>query len=821
MYSISDIKHIIEAEWLNEKPFQPDASIEHLVIDSRRIAFPSASLFFALSGARQDGHDFLEAAYGAGVRHFVVSKNIDYQQFIGANFLKVPSVLRGLQDLATHHRAQFPDLKVIGITGSNGKTIVKEWLFQLLREEFNIVRSPKSFNSQVGVPLSIWQIKPEHTLAIFEAGVSQKGEMAALARMIRPTFGIFTMLGAAHAEGFASDEEKLIEKSALFREAMHVICPEEYAPKIAPILRFGAVHGWSKNAENRLQLVDYKEDKPNYSPFPELKIPFKEATAAHNASTCAAAMLTIGFPEKIINQRLKTLEPVAMRLELKAGINGCLIINDAYNFDINGLVTALDFMAQQSRGLAKTVVLSDVFQTGENADFLYKKIAALLVEKSVTRLIGIGSEIVKIQDFLSENIDSQYFNSTSSFLQQLKNEQFKESIILLKGARVFAFENIATRLELKAHKTVLEVNLNALVHNLYVFSRALKPDVKMMAMVKASAYGQGSDEVARLLEFHNVDYLAVAYTDEGIELRQKGVRLPIMVMNPNEASFDALYRYNLEPELYNLRILKNYADFIEKKTADTEGVELGFIHLKFDTGMHRLGFESADIQDVIAILTTSKNIKIASVFTHLAASEAAEHDGFTANQVAIFQKNYDQIATAIGYRPMRHVLNSSGIVRHAAYQFEMVRLGIGLYGVESGGDFPTQLQTVQSLKATISQIRIVPAIETVGYGRRGQLHRESRIATISIGYADGLLRGASNGRFSVGLRGKLAPIVGSVCMDMTMIDVTDIQEAEEGDTVEIFGENIPVQNLATALGTIPYEVFTNISERVQRVYFQV
>ena len=855
-YSISTIKDILKGEyWVNEETSDSVVAIEHLLIDSRKISFPQTSLFFAIVGERHDGHDFIVDAYKSGVRNFIISnvQNIDNQHLKDAIFIKVPDVLRGLQDLAAHHRAQFPKLQVIGITGSNGKTIVKEWLYQLLKDDFNIVRSPKSYNSQVGVPLSVWQINETHDLAIFEAGISTTGEMEHLEHIIQPTIGIFTNLGTAHTEGFASDEEKIKEKFKLFKNVKTLICRQDELMRFPKIQIKGEIINWSKNNQSNAQLIDIQHFKSKTffklifkNNALDIEIPFTDSASIENATTCILTLLVLKkdlFSNqnmlKFFIEKLSRLEPIAMRLEMKAGINGCLIVNDSYNSDFNALQIALDFMAQQSRQLKRTVVLSDILQSGQDADILYKKVADLMLEKGISKLIVIGKDVLKIKIFIAQTIDCQYFTTTTDFLKSINNADFQNEIILLKGARQFEFERIAERLSQKSHKTVLEINLNALTHNLFFFKSLLQPQgtlpkPKIMAMVKASAYGNGSDEVARLLEFHKVDYLAVAYSDEGIALRNAGVKMPIMVMNPEEESFDALIRFDLEPEIYSLNILKQFVNFIKNEEIVTasrtrqEGV-LHFkkgatkkfkIHLKLDTGMHRLGFESIDIQEVIQILNANKNIYVASIFTHLAASEAAEHDHFTEEQVRRFMEMYNQISDEINDKPMRHVLNSSGITRHPNYHFEMVRLGIGLYGIDSNGAFQNQLQVVQTLKASISQIKNVPQNETIGYSRRGILKRDSRIATISIGYADGLLKGAGNGQFSVYLHGQRAPIVGSVCMDMTMIDVTDILEAKEGDDVEIFGSHIPVQELSKVLNSIPYQVFTGISERVKRVYFQ-
>jgi Alr-MurF fusion protein len=797
--------------------------IQHILYDSRNIAFPETSLFFALTGKRHDGHDFIKGLYAKGVRYFVISKEIDISAYDGAIFLKVPNVLYALQDLAAFHRQQFPSLKVIGITGSNGKTMVKEWLYQLLKDDYTIIRSPKSYNSQFGVAISVLQIRAEHTLAIFEAGISEKSEMVRLEHVIKPNWGVFTVLGDAHAEGFDNNQKKMLEKALLFNHTTKNFYNADNAIVVNAMSRFSEKKKriWSNRLDTAHLKIEKSErvDDTHTSIYAQTRgqeqsitIPFTDKASIDNACLCWLILQQMNYSHEVINQRMKTLEPVEMRLEMKAGINGCLIVNDAYNADLNSLQIALDFINQQSRQLKQTVILSDILQSGQNAGALYQKVADLLAEKNVSKVIGIGQNVRELGN--SEKYETQFFDTTEDYLAHLKNTDYQNEIVLLKGARIFGFERIAERLAQKGHNTVLEVNLNALFHNLQVFTKALQPNVKMMAMVKASAYGQGSDEVARLMEFHNVDYLAVAYTDEGIELRNHGVKMPIMVMNPEDSSFDALRRYNLEPEMYSLNLLRQFSDYTQQAKADMH------IHLKLDTGMHRLGFESFDIQELISIVQKNKNIKIASIFTHLAATESAEYDGFTQEQVQRFKNMYAEITEGVGYKPMRHVLNSSGILRHKDFQFEMVRLGIGLYGIDNHGDFQDKLQVVQTLKTSISQIKNVPESETIGYSRKGVLSRDSRIATLSIGYADGLLRGASNGRFSVFLHQKLAPIIGNVCMDMTMIDVTDIPEAREGDSVEIFGENLIVQVLADSLGTIPYEVFTNISERVKRVYFQ-
>ena len=846
MYAISTIQNWLNAEWLLKNDVTQD--VEHLAFDSRRIAFPERTLFLALT-AQRDGHDFISDAYRRGVRCFLVSQSIDTHPFSDANILKVDDVLRGLQTLAIQHRAHFPNLEVIGITGSNGKTIVKEWLFELLRDDFNIVRSPASFNSQIGVPMSVWQIRPEHNLAIIEVGISTVGEMDELAAIVQPTIGVFTNLGAAHDEGFSSRLEKAKEKFKLFHKAKSLIFnSNEVSNAVVSALINTKKISWS---DTEIADLSIKEKHVQSDGSTKIKaifhkkniaahLPFSDKAMFENAYLCWLTMLTLKIPPSVCAARLHRLVALAMRLDVRSGIGGSIIVNDSYSNDLTSLPIALDVLGQKSRHLPRIVILSDLLQTIGDVKMVYQQVAQLLVEKGIQKLIGIGDTIGLIKDFLPQSIEFQYFKKTNDFLQQSENSNFYQAAVLIKGARLFGFERIAARLSAKTHKTVLEVNLDALGYNLSVFRNLLREVnargkgqeargegqqsvPKLMAMVKASAYGNGADEVGHLLEQRGVDYLAVAYADEGVNLRKAGIKLPIMVMNPEVASFDTMARNNLEPEIYSIGLLEDFDKFV-RNTIDEQNSDIGDmsfkIHLKLDTGMHRLGFESGDIQRVISILKQNTHIHIAAIFTHLAATDGAEHDGFTDKQVARFMDMYTQITEGVGYKPMRHVLNSSGIVRFPQYHFDMVRLGRGMYGVASSPEMQAKLQVVQTLKATISQIRNVPQAETIGYSRNGVLTRDSRIATISIGYADGLRRTASGGRFSVYLHGKYAPTVGNVCMDMTMIDVTDIPEAREGDEVEVMGAHVTIQSFADALGTIPHEIFTNISERVKRVYFQ-
>ena len=823
-YPITQICDIVGGKFLNG--FIHNLFIEHLLLDSRQLVFPPETLFISMVGANQNGHDYIAPLYEKGVRNFVVSQEIAYKKFPSSNFIIVENTTDALQQLAAHHRRVFSNLPVIGITGSNGKTIVKEWLFRLLQSDFNIVRSPKSYNSQIGVPLSVWQISAQHTLGIFEAGISKIDEMRRIAPLIDCQTGIFTNIGAAHSEGFSSNKEKIYEKLDLFQMSQILIFCVDYLEITEAIhdkFPDKKLFSWSqkgnKNADLSVYAVHSEVQTTTISAiFREkeiaVQIPFSDLPSIENACHCWALMLCYGYANDIIRHRISQLEPVAMRLELKSGINGCLLINDSYNSDITSLTAALNFMEQQNTLSQKTIILSDILESGWSKTKLYAAVTKLLSQKNITRLIGIGKEIKAIAPKLPNEVSSVFFDSTEDFLVQIKNSDFQQETILLKGARIFAFERIANRLSQKAHKTILEINLNALVENLQVYRSRLQPRTRVMAMIKASAYGSGSHEVGRLLESQRISYLAVAYADEGIELRQAGISLPILVLNPEEESFDAILRYRLEPEIYSLTLLKHFI------TAVKDSHETVNIHLKLDTGMKRLGFEQSDIEELTLTLAQYPQLRVQSIFSHLAASENPLHDEFTHQQAQNFINLYEQICKQIGYYPLRHLLNSGGIVRFPQYHFEMVRLGIGLYGIDSSAEIQPLLKVVSSLKATVSQLKTLAAGESVGYGRSGRAQQAMRIATLSVGYADGLLRAAGNGNFSVQVGGGRAPIVGNVCMDMCMIDVTQLPQVQEGDEATIFGESPSVAELAKALNTIPYEIFTTLSERVKRIYFQ-
>ena len=824
VYSIQHILEITKGKLLNSD--LSDTPVERLLFDSRHLVFPTRTLFFAFKSNRQDGHQFIPELYAQGVRNFIVTHAIEAQEFPTANFILVENSIAALQKIVTSHRQQFA-LPIIGITGSNGKTIIKEWLFQLLNPDFRIARNPGSYNSQIGVPLSVWQLATTHNLGIFEAGISQTEEMEKIAPVIDCTIGIFTNIGEAHSEGFRSKEEKIEEKLQLFKNAKTLIYSSDNDLVDSIIKNTKTldtsklkVFTWSTKKLADLQILQQRKGSnkttisANYQKKPfSFTIPFTDTAAIENAIHCCSTMLLLGVSFENIQKRMLLLEAVSMRLELIEGINNCTIINDSYNSDFTSLELGLNFATKRTGDKQLVLFLSDILQSGLSAETLYEKVAALILAKKVDRLYAIGEEIALIKNYLPTSFAASFFKNTDAFLNQFNAKIFQGNTILLKGARVFQFEKIVRRFEEKVHKTVLEVDLSAMAHNLKVYGKYLKANTKLIAMVKASAYGSGAVEVAKMLEFYRVDYLAVAYADEGVELRKAGIQLPIMVLNPEVASFAALVRYNLEPEIYSLNLLQQLIDFLPNTQS------MG-IHLKLDTGMHRLGFEKEQLGNLVTLLKKNLFLKVITVFSHLAASDMTEHDHFTETQVAHFLEMYEALCTSLQYRPIRHILNSSGILRFSQYQFEMVRLGIGLYGIDGSGIVQKQLKVVNTLKATISQIKEVSRKDTVGYNRSGKITQSKRIATINIGYADGLARKTGNGRYTVSVQGKQAPIIGNVCMDMCMIDVTDISEAKIGDEVIIFGDHPSVIDLANCLETIPYEIFTRVSNRVKRIYFR-
>jgi Alr-MurF fusion protein len=821
MYPIRQIAHIIGAAL---PAGAPDSMVGHLLTDSRRLLFPSSTLFFALPTTRGPqpvgGAAFIDELYAKGVRCFVVQEGfISGTAYPDACLLAVPNVLQALQSLASYHRQQF-SLPVIGITGSNGKTIVKEWLNQLLQDDFTIARSPRSYNSQTGVPLSVWGITAQHTLGIFEAGISQPGEMAKLAPIIQPTIGVFTNLGTAHDEGFANSDEKLLEKSRLFGQVDTLICSSLLSEKLrkscsAPLFTWGP----ATHSTLRITATEPQNGQTNIQALYQgqtigIQIPFTDAASIENAITCWCVLLCMGISQATIAERMLQLHPVAMRLELKQGIHHCALINDSYSADFSSLGIALDFLQQQQQHPRHTAILSDIMQSGMAPEKLYRELAALLRQKNIHRLIGVGP-IISQYAHLFEGLETAFFPSTNDLLQHFHIQHFANETILIKGARVFEFEQLVRLLEQKLHQTVLEINLNALAHNLKAYQQRLQPGTRLMAMVKAAGYGSGSFEIANLLQFHQVDYLAVAYTDEGVELRRQGIRLPIMVMNPEVASFEALVQFSLEPEMYSPAILRQFGQYLS-----ASGIAQYPIHIKLDTGMNRLGFAASDIPALCETLRGANPFKVQSIFSHLAASDAPEHDDFTQQQAALFKTCADQVLQVLGYPVLRHIANTSAIHRHPGLQLDMVRLGIGLYGVDGHPAMQQQLKNVTTLTTTVAQLKKVAAGQSIGYSRKGVLPHDAVIATVRIGYADGYPRLLSNGAGAMLIKGQLARTVGNVCMDMTMLDVTHIPDVQEGDEVIVFGEGLSVSTVATQAQTIAYEILAGISQRVQRVYFE-
>ncbi|WP_369411521.1 bifunctional UDP-N-acetylmuramoyl-tripeptide:D-alanyl-D-alanine ligase/alanine racemase [Longitalea luteola] len=828
-YFIDNIASIIKGQWLAQ---HDNSLIEQLLIDSRKLIFPHTSLFFALKGPRRDGHSFITQLYKKGVRNFVVSEAVDITQLSEANIIQVTDPLQALQTLVAWHRKQF-NLPVIGITGSNGKTIVKEWLNQLLDKRYTIIRSPKSYNSQIGVPLSVWPLNEQHELAIFEAGISQPGEMEQLQKIIQPTIGIFTNIGEAHSEGFVNLRQKVNEKLQLFRHVQTLVyCQDDHDinsgvaalwQQLPNNKRF-EIFSWSMVTEATLQIrqVVKENGKTTITAIYQqeeisIVIPFTDNASLENAIHCWCVLLHLQVPQEMIKQEMELLGPVAMRLELKKGINNCSIINDSYSADLSSFTIALDFLSQQEQHGRKTVILSDILQSGRSEKDLYAEVARLLQQRQVNRLIGIGERISHHPAvFQAAGIpEMAFYSSVDAFIKELKNHiPFKDETILLKGARIFELEQIDRLLQQKVHQTVLEIDLTAVAHNLKQYQQLLQPATRIMAMVKAFSYGSGSYEIANALQFHRVDYLAVAYADEGVELRKAGINLPIMVMNPEESTFDVLVQYNLEPDLYSPGILALFEDFVKK-----QGIQQFPVHIELETGMNRLGFSLAELPAVIQSLRTPL-FKVQTVFTHLASSEDPQHDAYTDQQGALYMQMVEQLQSVLNYPFIRHIVNTAGIIRHPQWHLDMVRLGIGLYGGDSSGEGGLDLREVSTLKSTIAQIKELKEGETVSYGRRGVVTSDARIATVRIGYADGYPRLLGNGAGKMLVNGHLAPVIGSVCMDMTMIDITNISHVHEGDEVIIFGGALPVKQVAHWAQTIPYELLAGISHRVKRIYFE-
>lgn len=823
-YKIDKIANIIGAE----RTGSTDAVVNWLLIDSRSLCFPEETLFFALRTKRNDGHRYIPELYRRGVRNFVVSTLPDNtEQLSNTNFLVVHDTLGALQQLAAYHRQQF-NIPFIAITGSNGKTTVKEWLYQLLSPDFNVCRSPRSYNSQVGVPLSVWLVDSHTDIAIIETGISHPGEMEHLQHIVRPTVGVVTNIGSAHQENFLSLDIKCAEKLCITRgcrAAVVNVSDECISRGRAAIPKDVEQTTWSyKNRDINATLIVRSVEKEAdhatvkfavHGEIGQYTIPFIDDAAIENSITCLATCLCLKGLTDIdtVCNRMAKLEPVAMRLEVKDGCNGCTLINDTYNSDIHSLDIALDFMNRRPdpKGQKRTLILSDILQSGEPPRSLYSRVAQMVESRGIEKIIGVGDEISACADYF--HIERHFFRTTEALVASDTFATLHNEFILIKGARQFRFDMLCERLALKVHQTILEVNLNALVANVNHYRSFMRPETKMVCMVKASAYGIGALETGKTLQAHGVDYLAVAVADEGADLRKAGITANIMVMNPELTSFKMLFDYRLEPEVFSFRILEALI-----RAAEKEGVTNFPVHIKLDTGMHRLGFNpETDMPRLIERLSRQSAVVPCSVFSHFAGSDEDRFDDFSHRQFALYDKATRRLQAAYSHRIIRHICNSAGIEHFPEYHLDMVRLGLGLYGINPRNN--ALIHNVATLRTTILQIRDVPATDTVGYSRKGHLTRDSRIAAIPIGYADGLNRRLGNGNCYCLVNGKRAPYVGNICMDVCMIDVTDI-DCKEGDHAVIFGDELPVSVLSDAIGTIPYEILTGISPRVQRVYIQ-
>lgn len=816
-YSLDEISMVVNGRIIGTGSME----FSQILTDSRKLNLSGTTLFVAIMGERHDGHAYLSDMYEKGVRSFIVSeKPTNLAVFKDAGFLLVSDTLEAFQQLVAYHRNKF-SIPILGITGSNGKTIVKEWLSQCLEQSKNVVRSPKSYNSQIGVPLSVWNLNKSTEIGVFEAGISQPGEMEKLAAIIQPTEGIFTNIGEAHQQNFNSLEEKVDEKCQLFKSCERIYYCADYILIHEKLQELSAqksikLFDWSFSNLNAHVKIEILTRSDSYTTIQfntiatqlEFRIPFIDNASIENCIHVINYLFHKDYSKYLIQECVDNLENIAMRLEQVKGMNNCMLINDTYNSDINSLGIALDFLHQQPFK-KKTLILSDIQQSGMADKDLYKDVAHLIQQSDIDSFIGIGKNIMQYESEFTF-LKSEFYSNTHEFLSGDKVFSFKDEVILLKAARDFRFEQIVSRLSEKNHTTVLEINLNNLVHNLNFFRNLLSPDTRIMVMVKALAYGSGTYEIANLLQHEKVDYLGVAFTDEGIQLRQAGIDIPIMVMSPDIEDFSRLINYDLEPEVFSMSSLRSFSKAVERMQVTDYP-----IHLKLDTGMHRLGFMENDLEELIGFLKNKQTIQVKGIFSHLAASDSSEHDEFTQYQIRRFSSMYNRISDELNVHPLRHILNTAGIERFPEAHFEMVRLGIGLHGIST----KSKLLPVSTLKTHIRQIKRITAGETIGYNRSGKAEQEMTIAIIPIGYADGLDRKFGNGNGQVIIDKQKASFIGDICMDMSMVDITNLT-CSEGDEVILFGEELPITTLAKQIDTIPYEILTNVSSRVKRVYYK-
>lgn len=822
MYTATQIAQILGSDPVMIS--RPSAIISRLSMDTRKIDLPSETLFFALSGSMLDGYEFIQDAMDKGIKNIVAEKS---PGLVGGqvNLFIVPDSLAALQKLATYHRNSFKNIEVVGITGSNGKTTIKEWLSQMIHDR-QVVKNPKSYNSQTGVPLSVWQIKEGDQLAIFEAGISQPNEMEKLADVIRPTIGLFTMIGDAHAAGFSSLAEKLNEKLNLFSASSTIIFAEDdliVSMAIRERFHDKKLLSWGKSPDatwfritdiqrsNFQTLVRILYLEQEYS----LVIPFSDSASMENVLHCTALMLHLGISIHDIAESILKLQNIPMRLEMKNGMHHSILINDTYNADLQSFKIALEFLSQQAGTREKMLILSDFMQTGLDPDSLNHQIANLIHAHQIVHVIGVGSQVRSLEKFLDPFILFTAYENTEDIIKRLAIKDIENKAILVKGARAFQLDKVVHALSDKAHSATLETDMQAIEHNMKVFTNKLSRNTQIIAVIKASAYGSGSEELARFLEFKKVGYLAVAFIDEGIQLRRSGVLLPIIILNPDRNGVSDMIKYNLEPEVYSIDQLVEIMSIVA-----LDENKIFSVHIKMDTGMHRLGLSSDDISELIDLLVQNRYIRVRSIFSHLSSSEDPSDDSYTHAQVAALNQYYDQITEKIGYKPAKHILNSAGIIRFPQYHFDLVRLGLGLYGIDSTGTIADQLEKVHTLKATVVQVKNIAASEYVGYNRKWVASADGRIAIINIGYADGLMRLAGNSKYAVNIRGQEYTIIGNVCMDLTIIDIGQAVDIVVGDEAIIFGKTKPVEILAKVCQTIPYEILSRISARVRRLYVQ-
>ncbi|UEQ75116.1 bifunctional UDP-N-acetylmuramoyl-tripeptide:D-alanyl-D-alanine ligase/alanine racemase [Chryseobacterium arthrosphaerae] len=812
-YTVQHIAEITNAQVIGDG----NLMIRNIAYDSRIIYSTKNTAFIAINTHKNSGEKFIESAIDRGIG-VIISEHYD-PEYNNVTWIIVENSVDFLQKLARYH-FENSHIQSIGITGSNGKTILKEWLYQCLWNEFPTVKSPKSFNSQIGLPLSLLQINSNHKLGIFEVGISKPDEMEKLEHIFHPQIGLLTHIGTAHAANFSSEEQLIDEKIRLFKDSEVIIYNGDNSSvdqKIKKSYSGRKLISYGFKKENNVFIKNnISRDENIIVEYFGEEISFPAHQRDEATLTNAMALITVlkelNIENKKIVEKINLLKAVEMRLESIEGIKGNIIIDDSFNLDLDSLKTALQFLKEYNKS-KKSLVLTDIVGVNVNSQELYEEVSELVNEQRFDSVFLIGDEISKFSELFKAK--TYTFIDTKELIESKHLTEIENQIILLKGARKFEIEKLKDILELRKHDTVLEVNLNAILHNINYHKSLLKPGTKMMAMVKANAYGLGSFEVSEFLQHHHIDYLGVAYVDEGVELRKKGITTPIIVMNPEQHSYQTIIEYDLEPEIYSFRVLELFYEAVQKSGYDKKYP----IHIKLETGMHRLGFKDFEL-DQLSETLSGKNLKVQSMFSHLSSSDMPEERAFTLKQFEVFERNSSYLIEKLGYTPIRHILNSSGITSYSDHQYDMVRIGIGMLGESSDNEIQKQLQSVVSFKTVISQISMVEGGESVGYSRRYKADHLTRIATVPVGYADGIPRLIGNQVGSLGVNKTLAPIVGNICMDMMMINVDNIPNVKEGDTVTVFNAKPSLKEFAGYCKTITYEVLTSISPRVKRIYIK-